>query len=151
MTERESLTVLDFCVQKFQADHCYVGRAKIGAPPVKRVPLLPAKRQWAGIGISPFKPASMHDGGWIAQITGQRSDGQMFYVNVPVSYHFNADMVNASLKESYGKLEAYKDCACGIIGHERTEGKDADGNYIFRPIYSPCSIHPAVIETETLS
>lgn len=155
MTERERIALLDFCTQKFQADHCFVGRSVINPPPIKRVPLNPAKRVWAGIGFSGFKqdPTEPY---WVAHISGQRSDGQMFHMTIPLPADFEPDgdrvqYVDSKIKEAYGKFDSYKDCSCGIIGHERTDEKDNDGDYIFRPIYSPCSEHPVITEPDSLS
>jgi hypothetical protein len=151
VTERERIALLDFCTQKFQAEHCFVGRATIGAPPVRRVPLMPAKRMWASIGFSGFK-LDYSDNELIAVMNGQRSDGQMFAVTIPLPAEFEpegdrVEYVNAKIKEAFGELDAYKDCSCGIIGYEKTEEKDDDGDYLFRSICSPCEQHPVVIET----
>lgn len=161
MTERERIALLDFCTQKFQAEHCFVGRSLIEAPPIKRVPLIQKKRSWASIGFSGFKvsmPEEVSEGNlqirWVAQIIGQRSDGQMFAVNLTVPHEFEpigdrVEYVDAVIHEALGKFESYKDCSCGIIGYEKTEEKDDDGDYIFRSITSPCELHPLVTEPKS--
>ena len=145
MTERERIALLDFCTQKFQAEHCFVGRAQISAPPIRRVPLIPTKRSWAGIGFSGFKP----DPGepcWVAQINGQRSDGQMFAITMVLPADFEPEgdrvkYVDAKIQEALEKFQTYKDCACGIIGHDKTEEKHFDGDNLFRSIAAPCELN----------
>lgn len=155
MTERERIALLDFCTQKFQSEHCYVGRAQIGAPPGKRNNLTPANRIWSSVGFSGFKQDSM-EYRLSAVINGQRSDGQMFAVvfHLPGDFDPEGDrvaFVEAKIKKAYGMFDSYKDCSCGVIGHELTNEKDSDGDYIYQPIYSPCSTHPPIIEPDSLS
>lgn len=135
MTEREREALLDFCKIEFQATYCKISLARIPEPPARRVPLMPAKREWAAIGFSGFKEALPVEDGeehrWISQIIGQRSDGQLFtvFVTLPIDFEEPASWVMLRLAEGMDKLQKFRDCACP----------------------SPCESHPRITEPETSS
>jgi hypothetical protein len=150
MTERERIALLDFCTQKFQSEYCFVGKAWI-EPPIRRVPLIPEKRSWAGIGFSGFKKAVPVEDGeefrWISQIIGQRSDGQMFcvYCTLPIDFEpegHGVAWVMGKITKAYDKFQTYKDCSCGTLDQDESEE-------VYRVIHSPCSLHPPINETES--
>lgn len=138
--------MLDFCTQKFRSEHCFKAKGIIGEPPTDRVPLLPAKRAWISIRFSGFKKDPVEPY-WVSQINGQRSDGRLFVVTSAIPEEFepegdHVEWVMRRLRNKLRTIDEFKDCSCGIIGYEKTEEKDEDGDYILRTICSPCEQHP---------
>ena len=157
MTDSERRALLDYCTNEFQAHFCFIKSGMVSASPANpnRQPLQPAKRQWASIGFSGFKE-DPEEQVYTSKIVGQRSDGQTFFALLPLPFDFTPEgdrkeWLMRKLSNCLSLLEKFRDCSCGIIGHEKTEDKDEDGDFIFRQITSPCETHPDTSYTKALN
>lgn len=114
-------------------------------------PLEEASRVWLGVkwsGMKYWQDPNSEDHGWIGQIVGQRSDGQLFYVVMswrPDDEESDDDPMQRLRRKFLNatiSFNSYRDCSCGIIGHRETGEVDYDGDPIEEVIHSPCRFHP---------
>ncbi len=148
-------SVLDFCAAEFEREQTLPTQEEpIYPEPIKDgVPLKAEVRQWGRLVFTGFRAWTDPDdgtSGWSAQILGNRSDGQMLYVNLRLPIGFSEDRslgdpveyVRMKLLNARLSFDTYRDCSCGIIGYEKTGEVDSDGDPVERVMLSPCARHP---------
>lgn len=112
--------------------------------PIESIPETP--RTWGKVLYYGFR-SSLTQHVLIAQIVGQRSDGQLLFVQMV--YDGDVDkgdptrLLWKKFRRALELFQSYRDCSCGILRHELTDELDENGNRIRRPVMSPCRIHDA--------
>jgi hypothetical protein len=102
VTERERIALLDFCTQKFQAEHCFVGKKS-------------RHRIWSAIGFNGFIYDQSRIDEWIATITAQRSDGPVFTLRrwIDITDATSSAEVMSKLEECLKDFDDFLGCGCG--------------------------------------